>query len=83
LEHPDRIDNRASILKACNSVYFDKGRNLCGSNTDRTGIEMSLRAAGFERQSVDGDATAAVISYWLALYASRPQSVSFDSKLDR
>ena len=61
MNHLDYIDEHASILKACNSVYFDGDGKLCGSNTDWKGIEGSLRAAGFENQSINHNQTAAVI----------------------
>jgi quinate dehydrogenase len=60
-KHIDRIDNVASTLKACNSVYFDENGRLCGSNTDWIGVEGALRSAGFEGESIKEDMTAAII----------------------
>lgn len=61
MKYLDQLNETASTLRACNVVYFDESRRLCGSNTDWIGIEGALRAAGAEGTESKKAGVAAVI----------------------
>jgi quinate dehydrogenase len=51
MEHLDERDELASIIGACNNVYYknDDSRKICGTNTDWRGIKGCLLEKGEEK----------------------------------
>lgn len=51
MKHLDEIDDLASIIGACNNVYYKDGgcRRLCGTNTDWRGVQGCLLEKGEEK----------------------------------
>ncbi|CAI7602913.1 unnamed protein product [Penicillium pancosmium] len=51
MEHLDERDELASIIGACNNVYYknDSSRRVCGTNTDWRGIKGCLLEKGEEK----------------------------------
>ncbi|CAI7623549.1 unnamed protein product [Penicillium manginii] len=65
MEHLDERDELASIIGACNNVYYknDGSRRICGTNTDWRGIKGCLLEKGDEktRPSSTSPASALII----------------------
>lgn len=65
MKHLDEIDDLATIIGACNNVYYkdDGHRRLCGTNTDWRGVQGCLLERGEEnnRPSAESPASALVV----------------------
>jgi quinate dehydrogenase len=66
MKHLDELDELASMIGACNNVYYkdgDQNRRLCGTNTDWRGIKGCLLEKGneTERPSATSPATALIV----------------------
>jgi quinate dehydrogenase len=65
MEHLDERDELATIIRACNNVYYKDGnpRRLCGTNTDWRGVKGCLLEKGDEnnRPTTSTPASALIV----------------------